>query len=95
MVENKVDQVRVSTTQEAQRMLEEKAKEAVQVHIGLLDSSDERVKQSSANSILDRVFSKKGEGSGAPTIVLPGAQLNILSLAVRESRKNGEDIIDG
>jgi len=88
-----LDQLRADKITRAKDILLDHAELAAQRHVELLDSKDERVRQSSANSILDRVGLPKITESinkGAPqVVVLDTAQLNLLSIALEESKEDG------
>jgi len=72
---------------QAKGVLEGAAFHAAETQVGLLESKDERVKLASSNSILDRVF---GDEKGPVGVVINAETVQLLSLAVQESRSSNE-----
>ena len=74
------------TLSEAQDNLEKNAFAASQVHVDLLESDDESVKQRSANAILDRTgLGSKPQKDNASRIMIDANVVNLLNLADKES----------
>ncbi len=86
-IEKKSDEGLATSLSQAKNVLADAAEDAAQVHVDLLVSSDERVKQNSANQILDRVGIAKAErgGSGDINVQINAEQVNILEVALQES----------
>jgi hypothetical protein len=71
---------------DAQALIEQSAVAAAQVHVDLLESSDQRVKQSSANAILDRAgMSGKQADTNVGRVVIEADVVNLLNIAAKES----------
>lgn len=68
---------------QAKGVLEGAAFRAAETQVGLLESEDDRIKLASSNSILDRVF---GDEKGPVGVVINTETVQLLSLAVQESR---------
>jgi hypothetical protein len=64
-----------------------KASDAAQLHCDFLDDPelDPRVRQASANAILDRVYGKDSSG-GVPAVLINVEQLNLLQTALSEAQ---------
>jgi len=92
-IEKKTDSNLGVAIQDAEMILQKNAKDAAQVHVDLLKSEDESVQQRSANAILDRVgIHGRGQDSGGKTIVIETDQVNLLQIAMQESKKEVIDI---
>ena len=86
-IEKKTDNAIAVTVQEAQEVLERNSLEAARVHVDLLSSDDEAVRQRSANEILNRTgLSGKGQDEGGKTIMIEVDTVNLLQVALRESK---------
>lgn len=83
----KHDEASSNVISRVKQILENNAEAAANVHVDLMtNSSDPRIKQSSANSILDRVYpAKVDEGSKTPVVQINVQQLQLLQLALAES----------
>jgi hypothetical protein len=75
----------------ARRLMEEKAFDAANTHVKLLESNDERVAQKSASAILDRVFGKHDDRG--VSVVIEAESVQLLQLALMESKghSNGKE----
>ena len=81
--------------EEAKNILSRGASQAAQVHVDLLDSQSERVKQASASAILDRtgLAPQRQEESQVQPVILNVEVFNNLQTAlleVKEVNKHGE-----
>jgi len=71
----------------AKALLDRNAEKAAQVHIDLLDEDkcpDPRVRQASANAILDRVFGDS-KNQKSQVVMLDVGSINILNIALKET----------
>jgi N-acetyl-gamma-glutamylphosphate reductase len=74
-----------SSISEARNLIEQKAKDAVGVHVELMqDSFDPAVRQRSASQILDLAFGKDAKAIAG--VKIDNCQINLLLQAVEESR---------
>tara|TARA_R100000306_G_C4368613_1_gene138867 strand:+ start:535 stop:975 length:441 start_codon:yes stop_codon:yes gene_type:complete len=76
----------------AHDVLESKSARAASTLGELLDSSDDRMRLASANSILDRTYGRKADDRNVPTIQISGPKLINLNVAFLEAQ--GKDIPD-
>lgn len=67
----------------AQQILEEASSQAAQTHVDLLTHDDARVRQNSANAILDRVLENKSNAS--TVVVIEAEKLQVLQIALQQS----------
>lgn len=84
--ENESDKEEREYVDKAKKKLREHAEGAVGVHVELMgdEAADPRVRQISADAILDRVFEKGGQ-TQAPAIVLSAEKVEILQVAMQEA----------
>ena len=67
----------------AQQILEEASVQAANTHVDLLQHDDARIRQNSANAILDRVLETRG--GNAPVVMIGVENLQLLQVALSES----------
>ncbi len=75
------EEIKTKQDLEAMDILKAAASDAANTHVNLLKSNDERVAQSSANSILDRVLQKSDSAGG---VRLDEATINLLQVTINE-----------
>ena len=87
-IEKEHDQALASTVVKARDAFEQSSLDAAMVHIEALNSEDIRTAQLSANQILDRVGIVKPveKREERPIVALNVEQLNLLNVALQESR---------
>lgn len=84
-LDKKVDEATVNVVARAKQIMEEASAEAAQAHVDLLAHDDPRVRQASANRILEECFG--GEKKVATSVVnINIEQLAVLQQALAESR---------
>lgn len=94
-IDKVVDQELASAPIRAKQILEENAAAAAQVHIDIIENEvDPRVRQASANSILDRVFGDGKKMTQANVIVLEAGAILNLQAALAESAEGRKKFID-
>jgi hypothetical protein len=67
----------------AQQILEDASAQAAQTHVELLGHEDARIRQVSANAILDRVLENKSNQN--TVVVIEAEKLQVLQIALQES----------
>lgn len=97
-VETVIDQQLAAAPIRAKQLMEENAFKAAQVHVDLLDPetcADPRVRQGSANAILDRVYGPAGQAKAQnqQVIVLGNDAIKLLQLALAESEGGEKKIV--
>ena len=87
VMESKADEAHALEVSDGRELLASKAKDAAQLHCDFVDDFDldPRVRQASAEAILNRVYGKDS-GSGTPAVLINVEQLNLLQTALAESR---------
>ena len=91
-LDNRIDHQLSSTIEQARLALEAEAMNAAEVQIDLLISEDERVRQTAATSILDRVGIGKKDDGVASVVVLDVDLSQNLLIAMNETfGKRGEE----
>ena len=81
-----LSQMNVSTIENAKHLLNEKAIQAAQVHVDILEdeTASHSQKQSSANAILDRCFND-GKDNNQVATVLTADTINVLNVSIKEA----------
>lgn len=69
----------------ARSILEQACEKAAKKHEELLESPDASIQLRAASSILDRVYGKTGEQRSSLVVNITGEQIQLLSLALKES----------
>lgn len=69
----------------AKSILEEASVAAAMTHEELLESKDDSIKLRAASAILDRVFGKNSDHTGASVVNISAEQVNLLTIALKES----------
>jgi hypothetical protein len=93
-IERKVDQEVASAPQRARALLEQATLRAAETHVELLESENERVRQTSATEILKQVYGEGGKSQGAVTVINV-EQLQLLQVALKESEGVSEGGVQG
>ena len=83
----KHDEATANTIQEVRKILEANGAKAAMVHAGIIENEglDPRVRQASANSILDRIYGDKTTGGSQTVVQISIEQLENLQVALAES----------
>jgi len=87
-IDKKSDEGLATNLANAKEILSNAAEDAAQVHVDLLNSEDDRVKQFSANQVLDRVGlarAEKGGGGDFNVAVINAESLQVLQVALKEA----------
>ncbi len=90
--EKQNDDREVSKIDEAKKRLREAAVEAAEVHIGIVkdEEQDPRIRQLSANEILNRSMGDgKGDGGGQ-SVVLSADKIQLLAVAMQEAKEEND-----
>lgn len=82
-LDNKIDNELAATPVRAKRLLDESALAAAQVHVDCLNEMDPKVRQASANSILDRVFGQAASKQ-QPVVLISVGDIENLRITLRE-----------
>ena len=79
----------------ARSILEQATEKAARTVEKLMGSDDAAIQLRAAESVLDRVFGKKGEGKqGGMVVNISAEQVNLLALALQESKPENHKVPD-
>jgi hypothetical protein len=94
-IDRHTDEALSTVPQRAKQLMEDNALLAAQTHVDLLDPNfapDPKVRQASANAILDRVFGDPSSKQHQVVILEAGA-IQLLQLALAESNADGKSAV--
>jgi DNA-binding transcriptional regulator GbsR (MarR family) len=81
-----VDNSKVSALSKIKSLIDENAEKAMQVHLDCLEEEDVRVRQSSASTILNKLFEgNKQEVGSQSSISISGETIQILNVTIQEA----------